>query len=483
MSSNNDVPQVLKSDLKNSLKSGFRRIIKFLASLKLAVVVLAALACVIAVGTLIESKYDATAARKWVYETFWMYTVMSFLAINLVAVMVDRWPWKPRHAPFVFAHIGILILMAGALLTQKFGLDGNVRVGIGESNQYVTVPETDILVYTSFDGDRYTKLAEKNVDFFSDPPSPQKPLVVTGYHSDIKFTGYKPYVLPSRKVVAPKEANGRHGSALRFQIQNENIKVNVVDWLVQRRANELVTYDFGPARLHLGPAPQQGQGANEIYFTPDLAKGGLKYVVFKKDSEKPLKSGFVKEGEVFAPGWKMPMEVRALRYLPEAEEEWDLEERKAPTPLTTSAVKLEFNGQDHWLLMNDTLKLFTQEVVYIVSYGNRRLDLGFPLKLRKFEIGRYQGTAKAMAYKSIVEVPGVATPQEISMNEPLKYKGFTFYQASFQEDPKTQEPNASIFSVNQDPGRWIKYLGCFITVIGIIMLFYFKKKAKRGSPA
>lgn len=469
------------SQAANDRTNGFRRnlksVIKFLASLKLAVIVIAAIAAVTAVGTIVEAKYDAMAARKLVYDTFWMYSVMGVLATNLIAVMVDRWPWKKRHTPFVLAHIGILILMFGAILTQKFGIDGSVRVGIGESNQYVIVPETDVLVYSSFDGDRYTKLSEQQVDFFKTPPTVNKPLVIPAFNSEIKFTDYKPYVLPSRKVVPPKDAKGRWGAGLRFQVQNANIKVNVIEWLVQRRPTDLATHNFGPASLHLGAAPEKGRGENEIYFTPD-EKDGVKYVVFQKDSEKPLKKGNLKEGDAFVPGWKMPIEIRVLRYLPQATEEWDLQDREAPTPLTTSAVKMEFNDQVHWMLLNDSVKLFTDNSVYIVSYGNRRLDLGFPIKLQKFDIDRYQGTNRAMAYKSVVEVPNIGE-HEISMNEPLKYNGFTIYQASFQEDPNSGEPIASIFSVNQDPGRWIKYLGSLIMSIGIIMLFYFKQKAKK----
>lgn len=463
----------------SKLKVSLRRTIKFLASLKLAVIVILAVAAVVAVGTIVESKLDATAAKKLVYETFWMYSVMGVLAINLIAVMVDRWPWKAHHTAFVLAHIGILILLLGAMITQKFGLDGSLRVGIGQSNQYVVVPETDILVYSSFDGDRYTKLLEKEVDFFLDPPTKEKPLLISGLDSTIKLTDYKRYVIPSRKVMAAKEKKGRHGAGLRFQIQNANIKVNVIEWLVQRRPGDLATHNFGPAALHLGPAPEKGRGANEIYFTPQ-ATGDLHYVVFKKDSEAPIKTGSLKEGEVFNPGWKMPIEVRALRYFPEAEEDWDLQERAAPTPLTTAAVKLEFNGEEHWMLLNDTLKLFSEGAVYIVSYGNRRIDLGFPIKLNQFSIDRYQGTARAMAYKSQVEVPDLTGPQTISMNEPLKYRGFTIYQASFQEDPNTLQPISSIFSVNRDPGRAIKYLGSFIISLGIVMLFYFKKKANKG---
>ncbi len=62
--------------------------------------------------------------------------------------------------------------------------------------------------------------------------------------------------------------------------------------------------------------------------------------------------------------------------------------------------------------------------------------------------------------------------QLISMNEPLKYKGLTIYQASFQEE--NGQPVASIFSVNQDPGRWVKYLGSLIMTIGIVLLMWFK---------
>jgi hypothetical protein len=454
------------------------RLLKNLASLKLAVIVILAFATLISIGTFVEARYDATAAKKLVYNTYWMYAVMGVLAMNLTAVMVDRWPWKARHTPFVLAHIGILVLMVGAVLTSEFGVDGNIRVGIGESNQYVTVNETDILVYSSFDGDRYTKLFEQEVDFFLKPATPEKPLVFPAYNTTIKFTGYKKYVLPSRKVVAAKKSNGRRGAGLRFQIQNPN--VNVVEWLVQTRPNVIASQNFGPASLHLGPAPEKGRGANEIFFTPS-GKEQMKYVVFQKDQEKPLKSGIIQEGGSFDPGFKMAMTVRALRYLPEAEEEWDLQEREAPTPLTTSAARLEFNGQEHWLLLNDTLRLFTEDAVYLVSYGNRRLDLGFPIRLANFEVDRYQGTTRAAAYKSKVEVPTVGL-QEISMNEPLKYGGFTIYQASFQEDPQTLQPTASIFSVNRDPGRWIKYLGSLIMTVGIVMMFYFKQRAKKGKP-
>ncbi len=118
--------------------------------------------------------------------------------------------------------------------------------------------------------------------------------------------------------------------------------------------------------------------------------------------------------------------------------------------------------------------------MYIVSYGNRRLPLDFKMTLKKFDVGRYQGTMRASSYQSVVSVPGVGDDITISMNEPLKHAGFTFYQASFQED-QMGKPVASIFSVNYDPGRWIKYLGSLLIVLGSMHLFYRRWKMAKKS--
>ncbi|WP_413294282.1 cytochrome c biogenesis protein ResB [Bdellovibrio sp. HCB185ZH] len=452
---------------ESSKKSFLKRINKPLASLKLAVFIILSIATLTAVGTFVEAKYDAYAAKKLVYDTWYMYTIMGMLVVNLVAVMVDRLPWKRRHASFVLAHIGIIILLFGGLLTMKYGLDGSMRIEIGQKNNLVQTPETDLVVYSSFDGDRYSKTFEQEVDFFKYPPTKEKPTNVPVYVGEIKVVDYKKYVLPSRKVVA--DESGKAGSALRFQIQNPN--VNVIEWLVQKKANSIQTHDFGPAQVHIGPIPEKGQGRNEIYLQPDKDKGGLRYAVFYKESEKPGKTGFVKEGDVFNPGFKMAMDFRILRFIPSALEDWDLQDMEAPTPLTTSAIQILFEGKLHWVLLNDMVKLFTKDAVYLFTYGNRRIDIGFPIQLKSFAVDRYQGTMRAAAYKSVVEVPELGE-REISMNEPMKHKGLTVYQASFQEE--NGHPVASIFSVNADPGRMWKYMGSLILSVGVVLLMWFK---------
>jgi hypothetical protein len=447
------------------------RILKEMASLKLAVSVILGLAVITAVGTFVEARYNAQIAKKWVYDTPYMYLILGFLCLNLIAVMIDRWPWKRRHVPFVLAHIGIIVLLIGSFMTARYGLDGSIRVGIGQSNRFVTLPETDFSVWTSFDGDQFAKLKETSVDF--ERASPQgNPIEIVTDAGPLRIVNYHPFVTASRKVIASE--NPRLGAGLRFQVQNS--QVNVIEWLVQKRDGDTVNHNFGPAQVFFGEIPENRQDANEVYFKlrPD---GALDYRVFYKDAGRQPLSGVLKEGEHFKPGW-MDFDFRALRIFPKAEESWDFVKIERPTELSTAAIEVEFQGKVHWLQLNDTLKMFTDKAVYIVAYGNRRLDMGFDIFLKKFEVGRYQGTLRAASYSSLVDVPEIGE-QLIAMNEPLKHQGKTVYQASFQDGPDGQ-PVASIFSVNDDPGRWVKYLGSLIISLGIVWLFYEKRRSTRA---
>lgn len=451
-----------------------KKFLKFSASVKLAVPIIIALAALIAAGTIIEAKYNAEIASKLVYRTPWMFLVLGLLCYNLIMVMVDRWPWKRRHVSFILAHIGILVLLLGSWITMEYGLDGSLRVPVGDKNRWVSLSNTDLVLWSSFDGDRMTKLADQEVDFFMRPPQ-KYPVSLTTDAGPIKVTDYKPFVLPSKHIVASERE--RAGAAIRFQINNPH--VNVIEWLRQDRPGEFVSHHFGPASIHMGvPPPGRPPMGNEIFMNV-LPNGDVEYHQFVKNDPNPKKKGVIKEGSGFSTGW-MGLEFKILRVIPKAEEVWEFKELSGPTEVSTSALEVEFLGNKRWMQRNDMLRFFTDKGVYILTYGSRRVDLGFDVFVKKFEVGRYQGTMRAASYQSLVEIPGGGGEHVISMNEPLKYQGKTIYQASFEDGQNGGPPVASIFSINQDPGRWLKYLGSLIISLGIVYLFYDRRKAARA---
>jgi len=68
--------------------------------------------------------------------------------------------------------------------------------------------------------------------------------------------------------------------------------------------------------------------------------------------------------------------------------------------------------------------------------------------------------------------------EHITMNQPLEYGGYTFYQSSLDPtglyDATGKQVNYSGFTVNRDPGIVLKYAGSLMLGLGIAIMFYMK---------
>lgn len=459
----------------SAMKTSYKKPLKLLASLKFAVVNIISLSVIVAVGTIIESKYDATVAKAWVYSSWLMYLVMSLLAVNLTAVMVDRWPWQRRHYPFVMAHIGILTLLMGSLVTAKYGLDGSMRIPIGQHERMVTLPQAQLAVYSTLNGTDYKKLFEKDVNFFAESLE-KNPLSLSTEFGELRFSKFLPFITADRKIIQSK--NLKTGTAIRFQISNAN--ANMTEWLLQAKPNEAAEKTLGPAKIILGKIPEKIGSGNEIYVEPIIKSPDqvqFRYLVTSKDNKYPALKGKIEEGGAVKTPW-MGLEFKILRAYAHGEEKWEFKTKERPGPMTTSAVEFTFQEEPHTLQADDIVKFYTDKGTILIAFGRKRIDLGFDILLNNFEINHHQGTMMAANYKSLVQAPDGT--HSISMNEPMKLKGLTFYQASFEQDPGTGEPTASILSVNDDPGRFIKYFGSLLITLGSVWLIYNKRRAARN---
>lgn len=444
----------------------FRRVLRFLASLKLAVIIIAVLAVLIAVGTLVEAKYDAWTAKQLVYNSFWMYGALGMLVTSLIAVIADRWPWKPRHAAFIFAHVGIIMIIFGAFLTQMHGVDGIIRLTrTAEPVNEVQLQEAQITVYRSRSGDGYDKVYSEDVNFLKKPVEASEPFLIKAKGLHFELLESIPYGLAQTRVEAsPSEQSG---AALRFQLANAN--VSEIDWMIQRNAFERAEKQIGPVLLSMGGLWERRKEVNEIRLFQN-EKQQLNYALYNKNTDKPYKKGILAEGDRIQTAW-MGLELRTLQFLTKAIQKYEVRALERPTPATRAALKVRYNGQESFLVMNDYIKVFTDEWVYLVAYHNKKVPLGFDISLRNFKKTDYPGTMRAMAYES--EVQFGEEKATISMNEPLKHQDYYIYQASFEESPNGGV-TASILSVNRDPGRIWKYLGSLVMCLGIVLLFYFR---------
>ena len=440
---------------------------QFLASIRLAIFVILGMAAIAAVGTITEARYDSEVAQKLVYQSVWMYIVMAALIINLIGVMVDRWPWKQHHAGFVCAHIGIIILLFGSWLTQKYGIDGTLTFEQGQSRNTIMVKDRELAVFSSLDGNSFRPMFESPVDFLRHPPTEKNPFIIHLGSDEMKFVQYEQFAFRESEISGTD--NNGDGPAIRFELENPN--VNLTQWLRRENLHSGAEIDLGPAKVILADKVPEPMGRNAVIVITKPGSDTLDYVIYNKDNTI-RKKGKVKQSETVETGW-MGMKFRLLRYLPHSREKVTYDVSPTASPISVSALRFFFQGQEYWIGLDTVLRIYLADRMYIVRFGHRALELAFPLKLDKFTVGFDPGTEKPSSYESQVEVPGRGTVK-ISMNEPLQYQGFTFYQSSFEKDERGQ-PIASVLSVNHDPGRWIKYIGSMMMVIGSILLFYFKR--------
>jgi hypothetical protein len=443
------------------------RVFKFLGSLKMAVIIILALAVLSAVGTFLESRYNTEFAQVLVYKSWWMYVTMILLSISLIFSAVERLPWKKRHLPFLVAHVGLLVLILGSYLTQKVGIDGTLTLGIGGKGSMVSITPKDLSLYASHDGDSFKLLYQQEVDFISNDPK-ENQIEIPIETGKITVKEFHAFAIPDQRVVRANKEWDR--PAIRFLLKNAN--VNFSDWMVLDRPT--VQRDLGPAVLVFSKDYDKNYfpKKNTIYFHLN-EKGRPAYKIFKSLNDRAVKQGDLHLGKAIETPW-MGMKLSLLSFYEKARREVVYEPREYPSGITQSAIKVEYKGDDYWLGLNSIIKFFTESTAYVLSWGNRQIDLGFSIQLKEFKMDKYMGTDRAASYASIVKLPD-GKEVEISMNEPLKYRGFTFYQASFQQG-ETGEPTASILSVNYDPGRSWKYIGSLLVVLGSIMLFYFRRQ-------
>jgi hypothetical protein len=149
----------------------------------------------------------------------------------------------------------------------------------------------------------------------------------------------------------------------------------------------------------------------------------------------------------------------------------------------TKALEVEINGQNFWVKSNEPIA-FTQNGERITfELGKKSLLLPYELVLDRFKMDTDPGTSNPASYESFVTLfkgNEGSEKHHVFMNNPLKYQNFTFYQASYFQT--NEGPYGSVLSVNFDPGRFWKYLGSLLLVLGSIWHFVLRNKkiVKKG---
>jgi len=126
-----------------------------------------------------------------------------------------------------------------------------------------------------------------------------------------------------------------------------------------------------------------------------------------------------------------------------------------------------------WLISNaipDPQGFTLNGHTYELAMRQRRFYKQFALTLLDFAHDRYAGTDIPKNFSSRVRLLDFERNENrevvISMNDPLRYRGFTFYQSGFDNNDKT-----TILQVVKNPAMLLPYIACGLVALGLVVQF------------
>ena len=233
--------QLIAERQKNS---SLWRVIHWLGSLQLALILLATIAIACAAATITESEFSTKVAQVYIYKAPWFLVWLGVLCINLFAVTLTRWPWEKKHTGFIITHYGIILLLSGAIVGLQTGFEGNVTLHTDKPPiRKLTVNRSIIQVESPNDSALYVM----PFDAAAVRPSEKKPRVFEVPQSQLQIIadGFSDNLIKEEKLI-PSET-GFAGVMLRFKSQRMGQTLEMP--LVLEGASPLEKDFFGLAKI------------------------------------------------------------------------------------------------------------------------------------------------------------------------------------------------------------------------------------------
>jgi cytochrome c-type biogenesis protein CcsB len=454
-----------------------KKIFDALFSMQLTVVLLLMFALSSAIATFIENDYGTVAALAAVYKATWFEVLMALLAVNLMGNLIVYKVWqRKKYALFLF-HISFVIILIGAAITRFVSYEGMMHIREGNTSNRIT--STNTYIRATYENGSETFSAKQAVLLSgSYNKSPSFSLNTSDGKFRIKTTGF----LPNAALVVNQDPNGKPIVSL------------------------LVMNNMGRQTLVIADGESQNAGSFDISLNHEKTSKNALNLSIKNDSLffTATDTVFVsvmggEESRFIAPGEVAPCEEMQLYRMKDTRlvlRSFELRGRLQPIPADgqshqgsgVSAVFVRISQGDKAI---DAYALGNRGIVgnnYIydfygkkisLAYGAVPIELPFAIKLNEFILDRYPGSNSPSSYASEVTVidneMNKSFDYRIFMNNILNYRGFRFYQSSYDTDEL-----GTILSVNHDRvGTLVTYFGYFLMTLGMIYALITKRSRFR----
>ena len=450
------------------------KVLNFLFSTRLMAVLFISFAIAMGVGTFIENDYNITTARKLIYNAWWFEAIMGLFVINFLGNIKRYQLLKKENWPTLLLHLSWIFIIIGAFITRYISYEGIISIREDAKEKYFYSDNAHLNVF--IDGNFKGNMMRKNI---------HKPLLlseITNNHFKISdkfdetpFTiTFKDFIMSAEQVIMP-DKNGVKMLKMVESTSGQRNEVFLEEGKVFSLNNILIAYN------------KQTEGAinliekdNEFFISSNFGGDYMRMADQKqglvvKDSLQKLE--FRSLYNIAGVQFVLPELPQKGKIAYQSNKDW--KDKDTTDALT---VVIETGGKKEEVTLLGKMRMIgipyafkLNDLEFTLSYGSRMYELPFEIKLNDFIAEKFPGTENNYkSYESKVTVIDEEKKKtfdaRIFMNNVLDYRGYRFFQASFDPDEK-----GTILSVNKDAwGTGITYLGYFLLYIGLMAIMFTK---------
>ncbi len=433
-----------------------KKIVNFLFSGTFMGMLLIVFAVSLGYATFIENDFTAETARILVYNSIWFEVLIGIMAVNFIGMIFTKKLYRIGKRNVMMIHIAWVVIIIGAALTHFFGYEGTMHIRDGETSDQMT-SSSDFVV---------ARLSDQGHKFNVNDKIQLAPIDKKYYSRSIRW-------------------------------DNNDIELSIVSYLPNASMSIVDDPEGGPVlqivtagplgRQDLFVSTQDTNSANGLNFTFNDSTASNS-IQFKMDSNKLLmKSPYpvlkisMNKGDssaipanTFIPASTMQVySVQGVlflihQFIAKGSIEYNPSndnESSDETQIVYFSATVNGDQKVFPLKWQEPTTINLKGVNLVISVGPREIKLPFSLTLNQFNLTRYPGSNSPSSFSSDIvlvdSVNHVKMPYKIFMNNVLKYRGYRFYQSSYDRDE-----HGTILSVNHD--HW----GTLVTYIGYALLFY-----------
>ncbi len=441
-----------------------KKLLDFIFSSKSTVLFLLIFAMAIGSATFIEEKYDTETAKHLVYNAKWFEFLLLLLVLNFTgSIKKYRMFSKEKAAAFLF-HSAFIVIIIGAAVTRYTGYNGTMHIRSGEAASSMYTSDLYFRVEATDKAGKY--IGDVPVHMSQVLNSPFHLAVDTKQNGKIEFD-YKGVLKNAVDTIEENMPGGKSMLGVVVPGAGGRQTVFVEDGEIKDMGQFMIAFNNNTRTDAIRITEKDGKLMINSPFDinrtamPSMAKDTITRDVEKEFKEKCL---YELGGPVFV---FKKLYTKATKHLIAGKGEGGPDALLLDVTINGIKHNAQVLGGSGYISNFQDAGIEGMDIK--MAYGEKEVDIPFSLKLDRFVLERYPGSSSPSSFLSEVTLidsaNNVKEPHKIFMNHVLDYRGYRFFQTSYDPDEM-----GTVLSVNHDQnGTMVTYAGYFLMGLGFLL--------------